>query len=91
MNISVFFFVIIIVGIVAGAVVAIAAMIKSAITERKHRVPDAEETQLIQGMHQSLTRLESRIESLETIIMDRERSEKLSAEINQLKNQPENK
>ncbi len=36
----------------------------------------ADETQLIQELHQGLRRMEERIESLETILFDRERKER---------------
>lgn len=35
----------------------------------------AEETRLIQELHQGLTRMEQRLEALETILLDRERKE----------------
>lgn len=54
-------------------IIAIAGMIKSGFSERKHRKSDTNETRLIQEMHQSLSKLEDRIEALETILLDRER------------------
>jgi phage shock protein B len=36
----------------------------------------AEETRLIQDMHQQLVRMEERVEALETILLERERKEK---------------
>ncbi|MBI4557623.1 MAG: phage-shock protein [Candidatus Hydrogenedentes bacterium] len=40
---------------------------------RKGRVPDMEETQLIQQIYHGLNRMEQRVESLETILLERER------------------
>ena len=39
---------------------------------KKHPMSNADETELIQQIHQSLNRLESRIESIETIVLDTE-------------------
>lgn len=39
---------------------------------KNHPMSSADETELIQQIHQSLNRLESRIESIETIVLDSE-------------------
>ncbi|MBN2123786.1 MAG: hypothetical protein JW821_05815 [Deltaproteobacteria bacterium] len=38
----------------------------------------ADEARIVQEIHQGLSRLEERIEALETIVMDRERKDRLS-------------
>jgi phage shock protein B len=37
---------------------------------------DADETRLMQEIHQGLSRMEERVEALETILIDRERNKK---------------
>ena len=38
--------------------------------------PDTDETRLMQEIHQGLSRMEERVEALETILLDRERNKK---------------
>ena len=64
-----------IVGMALGASVifaTIAMITKIFAGEGRGKNENAEETKLIQEMHQSLNRLEDRVESLETLIVDRE-------------------
>ena len=42
---------------------------------RQHGAPESEETQLMQNLHQGMTRMEGRIEALETILLERERKD----------------
>ncbi len=49
-------------------------------TARLAASKEAEETRLIQEINRSLGRLETRIEALETIVLDRERSRKGTAD-----------
>lgn len=62
---------------VALPFVCLTAVIIAAILRLGNRPrPDAEETKLIQEMYRSLETLETRIESLETIILEHERATK---------------
>ncbi len=73
---------VLIVGIVFGSFVAIFAIIFGFILLKKKMQTggsfrqgeqlNADETRLIQEMHQGLTRMAERIEALETILLDRE-------------------
>jgi phage shock protein B len=42
---------------------------------RRGQKHDAEEARIIQEMYQGLSRMEARVEALETIILDRERKD----------------
>ncbi len=76
---------VLIVGIVFGSIVAIFAIIfgyvlmakkmKRGGSLRQSEQLNAEETKLIQEIHQGLSRMEDRIEALETILCDREAEE----------------
>lgn len=75
---------IIIVSIVFGSIVALAALICGTIlivlkTRSRHQATgagDQDETKTIQEIYQGLGRMEERIESLETILMDKEKEGK---------------
>ena len=43
--------------------------------KRSRRADDPEETRMIQEMHRGIEKLEQRIESLETLVLDKERKE----------------
>ena len=64
-------------GIGGGIIMSFLGMLTKAFG-RRERKDDPEETRLIQELHQIATKLEGRVESLETLIVDRER--KLSDE-----------
>ncbi len=74
---------VLIVGIVFGSIVAIVAIIfgfallnsktrKDGASFRQSGKLDADETRLIQEIHQGLSRMVKRVDSLETILLDRE-------------------
>jgi phage shock protein B len=65
-------FSIIVLPIIAGTLIVLAVVIKGSGRRRRSGLTEAEETQLIQEMNRSLTRLENRIEALETIILERD-------------------
>jgi hypothetical protein len=75
-----------IVAIVIGGIVLALAIIGSTILmaikilkgglSRKGQRLQAEETRMIQEMYQGLSRMEERVEALETIILDRERKDR---------------
>ena len=70
-----FEFVLLLVLMVIGGLVAVAFILLTLIrggADGKGGGRDSEETRMIQELHQTATRLESRIESLETLIVDRE-------------------
>ncbi len=68
---------VVILAAVALPVLCVMAVIIAAILRFGNRPrSDAEETKLIQEMHRNLEKLENRIESLETIILEHERAGK---------------
>jgi len=77
---------VIIVAIVFGGIVLALAIIGSTILmaikilkgglSRKGQRFQAEETRMIQEMYRGLSRMEERVEALETIILDRERKDR---------------
>jgi phage shock protein B len=58
---------------VVGTTILMAIRIIKGGVTRKQRAQEAEETQLIQEMFQKLSRMEIRIEALETILLDRQK------------------
>jgi mannose/fructose/N-acetylgalactosamine-specific phosphotransferase system component IID len=64
---------------VIGGVILLAIKIIKGGVSQSHRAKNAAETKMIQEIHQGLSRMEARVESLETILMDRERSGKEGA------------
>jgi phage shock protein B len=77
---------VLIVGIVFGSIILLFVIIFSFVLTLK-RIPgsgsmrrgsklDADETRLIQEIHQGLSRMEERVEALEIILLDRERNKK---------------
>lgn len=77
---------VVIVAIVFGSLVLMLAIIPSAILmaiklfkggiSRTDRKQQAEETKMIQEIYQGLSRMEERIEALETILLDRDGKER---------------
>ncbi len=67
------FLVLVVIGVpvVCGTLIALAAILKGGGTKKRERV-EADESRLIQELHQGMNRLEARIEAIETILMDRE-------------------
>ena len=64
---------------VVGSTILLAIkIIKGGVTS-KQRSQEAEETRMIQEMFQHLSRMESRIEALETILLDRQKGETRNA------------
>lgn len=76
---------VIIVTVFAGSVLILAIIgstilmglkiVKGGVTS-KNRKTQTDEARIIQEIYQGLTRMEERVEALETIIMDRERKER---------------
>lgn len=72
-----------IVAIVFGSIVLALAVVGSTLlmairiikggVSKKHRAQEAEEAGMIQEMFQQLSRMEKRIEALETILLDRQK------------------
>ena len=60
---------------VVGGIFIKALKIWKGITPEQSRQFQAEETRLIQELHQGLVRLEERVEALETLLLDRKRKE----------------
>ena len=75
-----------IVGIVFGSIIIILAIIPVTILliirlfkggiSRTDRKKQAEEARMIQEIYQGLSRMEERVETLETILLDREKEER---------------
>ena len=66
--------------IICGTFIAIISILKGKPSKgkpsKKDRIMGGEETSLIQEMHRGLTSLEDRIESLETLLLDQERTKR---------------
>jgi phage shock protein B len=60
--------------IIGSTLVMIVKVLKGGFSPRSQRL-EAEEAKMIQEMYQGLSRMEQRVEALETIILDRERKE----------------
>jgi phage shock protein B len=58
--------------IIGGTLVALLGVVRGG-GSREDRGGPAEETELIQEIHDGLVRMEERVEALETILLDRER------------------
>jgi hypothetical protein len=63
-------------GIIAATIIALARGKRGPL--RVKGGEQTNETQLIQELHEGLLKMEKRIESLETILLDRERKEKIN-------------
>jgi phage shock protein B len=61
--------------IIPGAILIAVKMIKGGIS-RTDRRQQAEETKMIQEIYQGLSRMEERVEALETILLDRDGKER---------------
>ncbi|MFW6114878.1 MAG: phage-shock protein [Thermodesulfobacteriota bacterium] len=60
--------------IIGSTIVMIVKVLKGGFSPRSRKF-EAEETRMIQEMYQGLSRMEQRVEALETILLDRERKE----------------
>jgi len=60
--------------IIGSTIVMIARVLKGGISRTSQRF-ETEEAKMIQEMYQGFSRMEQRVEALETIILDRERKE----------------
>lgn len=67
----IFGFVALVLVLLAGTAVAIVKIIKSK-SARQNEAQSMEETKTIQELHQGLTRMETRIDALETILLEKE-------------------
>jgi len=74
----IFGFVILALSIIGGTIIAIIKIVKGGGASRKGQKLQAEEARMIQEVYQGLSRMEERVGSLETILMDKERKEKIS-------------
>jgi len=63
--------------IIGSTIVMIVKVLKGGLSPKNQRF-QAEEAKMIQEMYQGLSRMEQRVEALETIILDRERKEQES-------------
>ena len=66
---------VLILAIVASTVLMAIKMVKGGISRKGQRSQN-EETQMIQEIYQGFSKMEKRVESLETIILDRERKDR---------------
>ena len=64
--------------IVGSTILMAIRIIKGGVT-RKQQAREAEEARLIQEMFQHLSRMEARIEALETILLDRQKGQSRNA------------
>jgi len=63
--------------IIGSTIVMIVKVLKGGFSPRSQKF-EAEEAKMIQEMYQGLSRMEQRVEALETIILDREKKEQES-------------
>jgi hypothetical protein len=61
---------------VVGGTILMAIKILKGGVSRKSQKSQAEETRFIQEIYQGLSRMEERVESLETILLDREKKDR---------------
>lgn len=61
---------------IIGSTILMAINILKGGLSRKGRESQAKEARMIQEIHQGLSRMEERLEALETIILDRERKDR---------------
>ena len=69
---SVFLFIVLLVLIICCTFVVVVLIIRGLFSRTRGKL-DQEETQLIQQLHRQLTKLEGRMEALETILLEIER------------------
>ncbi|WP_309400876.1 hypothetical protein [Cerasicoccus maritimus] len=69
---AILIFIIIGIPVLCGTVIAITAIVKGS-NARNSKNLSAEETKILQEIHQGLERMEKRIEALETIVIDKEK------------------
>ncbi len=61
---------------IIGSTILIAVRIVKGGVSRKGQAYQADETRMIQELYQGLSKMEERVDALETILLDRERKEK---------------
>ena len=74
---SVFQFIVLLVLIICCTFVGVVSIIRGLFSRTRGKL-DQKETQLIQELHRQLTKLESRMEALETILLEIERKKEKS-------------
>ncbi|WP_269540664.1 hypothetical protein [Cerasicoccus fimbriatus] len=72
MSTALLIFVIVGIPVLCGAAIAITAIIKGSSALSSKNL-SAEETKILQEIHQGLERMEKRIDALETIVIDKEK------------------
>ena len=70
--------IIIALAVVGSTILMAIKIIKGGVT-KKQQTQDAEETRMIQEMFQQLSRMETRVEALETILLDRQKGKTRNA------------
>ena len=75
-NVGTIYFFLIVVGlpVICGTFIIALVIMTKARGTKKTRAQEAEETQLIQEIHRGLNNLEKRIESIETLVIEREKN-----------------
>jgi phage shock protein B len=63
------------VAVIGGLLIAALKILKGS-SSRQSRQLQAEETKLIQELYQGLSRMEERVEALETLLLDQDRKER---------------
>jgi phage shock protein B len=63
--------------IIGSTILIVAKIIKGGASPKGQRT-ETEETRMIQAIYQGLSRMEERIEALETIILDQKRKDRIS-------------
>jgi phage shock protein B len=70
-------FIISLVSILCGTLIIMVGILKGR-RSKQDRIIEADDTQMLQELNHNMTRMEDRIESLETIIIERERQNRKS-------------
>ena len=72
---SVFGLIVIFIALIFGTILTFIKVLKGDVS-RKSQKTDADEAGMIQEIFQGMSRMEERVEALETLLLDRERKEK---------------
>jgi phage shock protein B len=73
---TVFFMITVGLPVICGTLIILAFIFLAAMRSRKHNNVSEDDTRLMQQMHQTLLRMEKRIDALETIYFEMDRSRK---------------
>jgi phage shock protein B len=76
MNLTIFFLIVVGLPVICGTILIMTSMLLAAMKKKHSEDLSSEDAQILQEMHQSLIRMEKRIDSLETIYFELDRNVK---------------